>query len=155
MSRSNPDPTLAEAAPLPGSRVAAAAAPRAAARLRGLAPYGYLLPSLVFLTVFTYGPLLVAATLSLFRWNILTPRPVFVGLRNYLQMAGDPLFWLVLRNNLFYALGTIPVTIALALNFQKIREILIKQLDDAVDGKVTAAQAMETVQKQVEAATRQ
>src|SRR3972149_2410814 len=89
--------------------------PPLAARWRGLSAYGYLLPSLIFLTVFTYGPLLVAFTLSLFRWNVLTPRPVFVGLKNYLQMVGDPLFWLVMRNNLFYALGTIPVTMALGL----------------------------------------
>jgi len=115
MPRSNPDPALAKAAPLTRPRVAAAAAPRLAARLRGLSPYGYLLPSLVFLTVFTYGPLLVAFTLSLCRCNVLTPRPVFVGLKNYLQMLGDPLFWLVMRNNLFYALGTIPVTMALGL----------------------------------------
>ena len=36
-------------------------------------------------------------------------------------------------------------------SFQKIREILTKQLDDAVDGKIGPKDAMETVQKQVEA----
>ena len=39
----------------------------------------------------------------------------------------------------------------MAPNFQKIREILKKQLDDAVDGKVGPKEAMATVQKQVEA----
>jgi ABC-type glycerol-3-phosphate transport system substrate-binding protein len=39
----------------------------------------------------------------------------------------------------------------MAPNFQKIREILKKQLDDAVDGKVSPKEAMVTVQKQVEA----
>jgi sn-glycerol 3-phosphate transport system substrate-binding protein len=56
----------------------------------------------------------------------------------------------VARDQLQYASGKM-----MAPNFQKIREILIRQLDDAVDGKVTPAQAMETVQKQVEAAIRQ
>jgi multiple sugar transport system permease protein/sn-glycerol 3-phosphate transport system permease protein len=40
---------------------------------------------------------------------------MFVGLDNYRALAADPLFWLVLRNNLFYAAGTIPPTITLAL----------------------------------------
>ncbi len=58
--------------------------------------------------------------------------------------------YLVARDQLQYASGKM-----MAPNFQKIREILIRQLDDAVDGKVAPAQAMEIVQKQVEAAIRQ
>jgi ABC-type sugar transport system permease subunit len=77
--------------------------------------YLYLLPSLVFLALFTYYPVGFSAYLSLFRWNVLTPEPVFVGLQNYGKLWQEPLFWLVLRNNLFYALGTIPTTMALAL----------------------------------------
>jgi ABC-type sugar transport system permease subunit len=56
-----------------------------------------------------------SAYLSLFRWNVLTPDRVFVGAANYLTLWREPLFWLVLRNNLFYALGSIPTTMALAL----------------------------------------
>ena len=50
------------------------------------------------------------------------------------------------REQLQYASGKM-----MAPNFQRIREILKKQLDDAVDGKVSAKEAMVTVQKQVEA----
>jgi len=84
-------------------------------RLRGGGPYLFLLPSLLFLAVFTYYPIGFSAYLSLFRWNILNPERIFVGLENYLSLWREPLFWLVLRNNLFYALGTIPTTMALAL----------------------------------------
>jgi multiple sugar transport system permease protein/sn-glycerol 3-phosphate transport system permease protein len=84
-------------------------------RLRGAGPYLYLLPSLVFLALFTYYPIGFSAYLSLFRWNVLNPERFFVGLENYFHLWGEPLFWLVLRNNLFYALGTIPTTMALAL----------------------------------------
>src|SRR5574341_628482 len=84
-------------------------------RLRGGGPYLFLLPSLVFLALFTYYPIGFSAYLSLFRWNVLTPERVFIGLENYIQLWREPLFWLVLRNNLFYALGTIPTTMALAL----------------------------------------
>jgi ABC-type sugar transport system permease subunit len=77
--------------------------------------YLYLLPALLFLAVFTYYPMGFSAYLSLHRWNVLTPERVWVGLANYRQLWQEPLFWLVLRNNLFYALGTIPTTMALGL----------------------------------------
>ena len=40
---------------------------------------------------------------------------VLVGLDNYRFMVGDPVFWQVVRNNVVFALGTIPASIALAL----------------------------------------
>ena len=42
-------------------------------------------------------------------------RRVFVGLDNYQAMLDDPVFWQSLGNNAWFALGTIPVSIALAL----------------------------------------
>lgn len=84
-------------------------------RFRGGGAYFYLLPSLVLLAVFTYYPIGFSAYLSLFRWNVLNPERVFIGLANYPSLWHEPLFWLVLRNNLFYALGSIPTTMALAL----------------------------------------
>lgn len=103
---------------LTGGRVSGRVGALAAARrfrLGGGSAYLYLLPSLVFLALFTYYPIGFSAYLSLFRWNVLNPEKVFVGLENYLHLWQEPLFWLVLRNNLFYALGTIPMTMALGL----------------------------------------
>jgi sn-glycerol 3-phosphate transport system permease protein len=40
---------------------------------------------------------------------------VFVGLDNYQFMVEDEIFWKVVGNNLWFALGTIPASIALAL----------------------------------------
>jgi len=74
-----------------------------------------LLPAAALLVTFTHYP--VAATLyhSLFS----TPRPgrpsMWVGLDNYRALADDPVFWQVLSNNVWYALGTIPLSIGLAL----------------------------------------
>ncbi len=58
--------------------------------LSGGGSYLYLIPALVFLAVFTYYPMGFSAYLSLFRWNVLTPVRVWVGLANYLaqQMHG-------------------------------------------------------------------
>jgi len=63
-------------------------------------------------------------------------------------VAKDPRY-LVARDQLQYAYGKM-----MAPNFQRIREILKKQLDDAVDGKISPKEAMATVQKQVEAVIR-
>ncbi len=74
-----------------------------------------LLPAAVLLAAFTHYP--AGATL----WNSFfsTPKPsrpaAFVGLDNYRAMLDDPVFWQSLANNLWFALGTIPVSIALAL----------------------------------------
>ena len=74
-----------------------------------------LLPAMAFLVVFTHWP----AVASLYESVMSTARPRrpsrFVGLANYEQILSDPVFWRALTNNLWFALGTIPVSIALAL----------------------------------------
>src|SRR6266568_3199467 len=50
----------------------------------------------------------------LYGWLLLLPA-VFVGAENYRQLADDPIFWQSMANNLWYAVGTIPLSIALAL----------------------------------------
>ena len=74
-----------------------------------------LLPAAVLLVTFTHFP--VVATL--YHSFLSNPRPnraaVWVGLENYRAMLEDPVFWQVLGNNVWFAVGTIPVSIALAL----------------------------------------
>ncbi len=79
--------------------------------------YGWLLllPAMALLALFTHWPAI--ATIGDSFWS--TPRPrrpaLFVGLDNYQAMLGDAVFWQAVVNNLWFALGTIPVSIALAL----------------------------------------
>jgi ABC-type sugar transport system permease subunit len=80
-----------------------------------ISPYLYLIPSLIFLVAFTYYPIISAVYISLHEWNLFTPRPYFVGLENYAALLDDPLFWRVVRNTVVYVLGTIPITMLLAL----------------------------------------
>ena len=40
---------------------------------------------------------------------------MFIGLDNYRTLVDDPIFWQSLTNNLWYALGTIPLSIVIAL----------------------------------------
>jgi sn-glycerol 3-phosphate transport system permease protein len=74
-----------------------------------------LLPAAVLLAAFTHYP--AAATLWHSFFTTAKPnRPAaFAGLDNYRAMLDDPVFWQSLVNNLWFALGTIPVSIALAL----------------------------------------
>lgn len=79
--------------------------------------YGWLLllPAAALLALFTHYP--AVATL----WHSLLSTPkgsrsaVFVGADNYRQLVDDPIFWQSLTNNLWFAAGTIPLSIALAL----------------------------------------
>jgi sn-glycerol 3-phosphate transport system permease protein len=74
-----------------------------------------LLPAMVLLVAFTHWPA-VATFIDSFYSTARPRRPArFAGLDNYAQILADPVFWQSLTNNLWYALGTIPVSIALAL----------------------------------------
>ncbi|MGB7541707.1 MAG: sugar ABC transporter permease [Burkholderiales bacterium] len=79
--------------------------------------YGWLLltPAAILLVGFTHYP--AAATLvdSLFSTGTVVRPSRFVGLENYAALGDDPIFWQVLGNNLWFALGTIPTSIALAM----------------------------------------
>jgi sn-glycerol 3-phosphate transport system permease protein len=79
--------------------------------------YGWLLllPALALLALFTHYPAVATLWHSFFS----TPkggRPAaFAGLDNYRNLVEDPVFWQAFTNNLWFAIGTIPASIALAL----------------------------------------
>ena len=79
--------------------------------------YGWLLltPAAILLVGFTHYP--AAATLfdSFFSTGTAIRPSHFVGFGNYAELAHDPVFWQVLGNNFWFALGTIPTGIALAM----------------------------------------
>src|SRR6187200_1963386 len=79
--------------------------------------YGWLLvlPAAVLLALFTHYPI-VATLWGSFHSTPKGARPsVWVGLDNYRQLIDDPIFWKSLVNNLWFALGTIPASIVIAL----------------------------------------
>lgn len=82
---------------------------------RAVHAYLLLLPALVLLFGFTHLPALQSVVDSFFSTPKGARPAVWVGLENYAVMVDDPTFWRALRNNLWFALGTIPASIALAL----------------------------------------
>jgi sn-glycerol 3-phosphate transport system permease protein len=94
--------------------------PRQAWQARGgrrSLPYLLLAPSLLLLAAFTYLPIIRVA------WSSLHDKPLgaklesWVGLGNYASLLSDKAFLQSVINNLVYAIGTVPPSMALALLF--------------------------------------
>ncbi|EJW18489.1 sugar ABC transporter permease [Paenibacillus alvei] len=81
---------------------------------RNALAWALLLPSLLFLMLFTYYPMLKTAWLSLYQSDLATPVPIFVGLDNFTALFQDPVFQKVFSNNIWFAIGTVPTSMALA-----------------------------------------
>jgi sn-glycerol 3-phosphate transport system permease protein len=81
----------------------------------GVTGWLLLLPAAALLALFTHWPVLG----TLWQSFHATPRgskaAPWVGLENYQVMIHDEVFWRSLENNLWYALATVPVSIALAI----------------------------------------
>jgi len=73
------------------------------------------LPAAALLALFTHFPV-VATIIDSFHATSRAGKPgPFVGLENYQVMMADEVFWKSLWNNVWYSLGTIPLSITLSL----------------------------------------
>lgn len=79
--------------------------------------YGWLLltPAAILLVAFTHYPTVATVFDSFFSKGSAIRPSKFIGIGNYESMIEDPIFWKVLVNNFWFALGTIPASIALAI----------------------------------------
>ena len=82
---------------------------------RNLQGWLLLTPAAVLLIAFTHYPTVMTVIDSLFSKATAIRPSRFVGALNYERMLDDPIFWKVLANNVWFALGTIPTSIALAI----------------------------------------
>src|SRR5687768_7786358 len=65
--------------------------------------YLFLLPFFLGLLFFILGPVLAAFAISFTTWDLLSP-PRWVGLANYRSMVDDRLFWIALKNTLYFTI---------------------------------------------------
>ena len=89
-------------------------------RRLSLLPYLLILPTFVFVALFTIWPTLLALYQSFFRqrMNIAKYRePTFIGLGNYSSLFTDDNFLLILKNTLIYVAVTVPVSMVLGFLF--------------------------------------
>jgi len=75
----------------------------------------FIAPFVVTFLGFQLIPLLHSFMLSFSTYNLLSSEIAFVGLRNFWEVIRDPAFLSALTHTLFFAAGTIPFTMALAL----------------------------------------
>jgi sn-glycerol 3-phosphate transport system permease protein len=79
-------------------------------------PYLMLAPAAVLLVAFTLYPILSSAYTSLFELNLSTQQKmVWTGLGNFKALFASPIFRQVLKNTFIFAVGTIPLSISLAM----------------------------------------
>ncbi|TMD08065.1 MAG: sugar ABC transporter permease [Chloroflexi bacterium] len=105
------------------AKSAALEAPRGQARLRrtravreGLEAYAFLAPALLLLIVFLLLPAFWVFGLSLFRWDLISSNPDYVGLANFDRLLGrDELFRKSVFQTVYFVAVTVPVSMALGL----------------------------------------
>ncbi|GHU22734.1 ABC transporter permease [Spirochaetia bacterium] len=76
--------------------------------------YLYLLPNFIGFLIFTAVPIVIGLVLSFTDYTGF-PGAAFVGISNYIKMFGDSQFIAALKNNLFYSLTSVPLTIVVSL----------------------------------------
>jgi multiple sugar transport system permease protein len=84
-------------------------------------------PWLIGLSVFLLFPLISALYYSLCDYSVLLP-PVFVGFDNYVELFRDRLFWKSLWNTTFYALGSVTLSVVVALTLAILLNSKVKGL---------------------------
>lgn len=76
----------------------------------------FISPTLAGFLIFFVGPLVAVVWYSLNEWNLLTQQATYVGLGNYEDaLTVNPDFWHVVRNSVIFAIGLVPLNMALAL----------------------------------------
>lgn len=107
--------------PAPAARAPRARGRRARGIRYALIVLAFLLPSAIPLALFTLGPMIAAAWISLTEWNLLAPAE-WVGFDNYAKLLADPETADVFLHTVYYIVGYLPIVyvgglaIALALN---------------------------------------
>ena len=83
------------------------------------APWLFLSPALFLIGAFFFLPVVAALLLSVTDFDLYAigsfANVRFVGLRNYLRLLQDPLFWTAIANTFYFALVGGPLTVAVSL----------------------------------------
>ncbi len=94
-----------------------------------IAFYLFILPWMLGFVIFTFGPMIASAFLSLTQFSVMSA-PTWIGVTNYVTMVHTPMFWKSMGNTLFMValdlpLGLIASLSAAVLLNQKLRGVNI------------------------------
>jgi multiple sugar transport system permease protein len=73
---------------------------------KALSGYLFIAPFMFFFLLFVVGPIFFSLYMSVHRWELLGRSRPFIGLGNYQEMLTDDLWWLSLRNTVYFAVFT-------------------------------------------------
>lgn len=71
--------------------------------------YLFVAPATVYLAIFSFLPMIIAAYLSVHRWPLLSDHRPFVGLANYAEALSNPFFRRAMLNTLLYTALSVPL----------------------------------------------
>jgi multiple sugar transport system permease protein len=74
----------------------------------------FVLPTILGLAIFNFGPVVASLFISFTQWNVFTP-PTWVGAHNYQNLAASPLFWQVMGNTIEFTVVSVVASVALGL----------------------------------------
>lgn len=80
-------------------------------KLRKIAPYLYVAPSLIMAFIFVYYPLIQNLQFSLYSWSPFSDTKDFIALENYTRLFQDSVFLIALKNNLIHVTVSLVVQV--------------------------------------------
>lgn len=91
-----------------------------------IAGYLCVLPALIGIGLFSLFPVFFSLRTSLFDWDLIAPNPTYVGVRNFERLLASDVFWRVLRNTLFFSVGTVVLIVILAMMLAMILDVRVR-----------------------------
>src|SRR5215211_4964599 len=88
---------------------------RVGERQEALSGYAFVAIPMVLFLVLNIGTTLYAFFISLWDWNYRRGPEEFLGLQNFEKILNDEIFWIAIRNSLYYTVIWVPLTMAIGL----------------------------------------
>ena len=86
----------------------------------------FLVPSFLLLLAFVFWPMVYSAIMSFFDWDPLKGAS-FTGLKNYIKLAKDDLWWDSVINTLYYIVLNVPLIIVFTLMMSEVVVSFVKR----------------------------
>nr|WP_121612723.1 sugar ABC transporter permease [Mesobacillus foraminis] len=70
-------------------------------------PYLYIAPCILFMLLFVYYPIVENLRFSFYEFSAFSPEKTYIGFENFLNLFKDEVFYIALKNNIWYAVISI------------------------------------------------